>query len=125
LFDVLIGSDSFVVIIVLLRPRPAVRLVVLFRSSKSEEPIHFVATVTIVDFNTVEGGEKRQWRRGLKGWAGSQRPVGSGADKNRLDNQPPGGKASVSTEFDKEAAGPERGGGALFGFSSVDRSIDH
>jgi len=74
---------------------------------------------------SVEGREKGQSRRGWRGWAGLQWPVGNGADKNRLNNQPPGGAASALTEFGKGAAGPERAGGALVGCGGVNLSVDH
>jgi len=61
---------------------------------------------------------------GWRGWTRSWQPVGSGADKSRLNNQPPGGEASALTESIKEAAGPEQGGRALLGLSGVDQSID-
>jgi len=40
-------------------------------------------------------GGKGQGGQGQRGWTRSQQPVGGRADKNRLNNQPPGGEASA------------------------------
>jgi len=73
----------------------------------------------------MEGKGKGQWGWGWRGWTGSWQPVGGGADKNRLNNHPPGGEVSALTESVKEAAGPEWGGRALLGLGGVNWSIDH